>query len=324
MPHFDVFNGDADGIFALVQLRQHQPLLSHKITGTKRDIGLLARCAAQPGDSVTVLDISMANNQPALQRLLAQRVQVFYADHHLVEEQVQHPQLTAHIDYDPNCCTSLIINKLLQQRYPLWAIAGAFGDNLIERANLLCQRLGLTQAKRDFLYELGTLVNYNSYGEQLDDLHFDPAALFTIINQYDSPFALSSDTQSPYLYLKNAYQQDWQKVQQIAPIYADAQLEVYCLPDQGFSRRLSGVFSNALANANPDKAHLVLTYTPSANYKVSLRAPLNNRQGAGELCSRFTTGGGREGAGGINQLPSDLLESLIKQVSDFYVNNETT
>ena len=39
--HYDVFNGDADGICALLQLRLEEPLVSTRITGIKRDIALL-------------------------------------------------------------------------------------------------------------------------------------------------------------------------------------------------------------------------------------------------------------------------------------------
>jgi hypothetical protein len=36
---------------------------------------------------------------------------------------------------------------------------------------------------------------------------------------------------------------------------------------------------------------------------VSVRAPLNNKTGADELCRQFETGGGRKAAAGINHLP---------------------
>ena len=41
MADYDVFNGDADGICALVQLRQIDPRDATLITGVKRDIQLL-------------------------------------------------------------------------------------------------------------------------------------------------------------------------------------------------------------------------------------------------------------------------------------------
>jgi hypothetical protein len=43
MARFDVFNGDADGICALHQLQLVTPAESVPVTGSKRDIALLAR-----------------------------------------------------------------------------------------------------------------------------------------------------------------------------------------------------------------------------------------------------------------------------------------
>ena len=59
MRYFDVFNGDADGICALHQLRLADPVDSQLVTGLKRDIELLKTVPARDGDVVTVLDLSL-------------------------------------------------------------------------------------------------------------------------------------------------------------------------------------------------------------------------------------------------------------------------
>jgi len=66
----DCFNGDADGICALTQLRLAQPAESELITGVKRDIKLLDRVQIQAGDQVTALDISLDKNRAGLERIL--------------------------------------------------------------------------------------------------------------------------------------------------------------------------------------------------------------------------------------------------------------
>ena len=43
MTHIDIFNGDADGICALTQLRNAEPVQSTLITGVKRDIALVSK-----------------------------------------------------------------------------------------------------------------------------------------------------------------------------------------------------------------------------------------------------------------------------------------
>ncbi len=66
MADYDIFNGDADGICALLQLRLAEPRDAKLVTGVKRDIDLLKQVTAKAGDRVTVLDISMDKNHDAL------------------------------------------------------------------------------------------------------------------------------------------------------------------------------------------------------------------------------------------------------------------
>ena len=93
MRFIDVFNGDADGICALVQLRLAEPRESELVTGIKRDINLLKNVQADVGDNLTVLDISMEKNAIDLMRLLDAGANVFYADHHQPGEIPQHAGL---------------------------------------------------------------------------------------------------------------------------------------------------------------------------------------------------------------------------------------
>jgi hypothetical protein len=55
----------------------------------------------------------------------------------------------------------------------------------------------------------------------------------------------------------------------------------------------------------------VLTERADGTYLVSVRAPLENKRGADELCRKFPTGGGRAAAAGINALPADQLDPFI-------------
>ncbi|TON64942.1 acetyltransferase, partial [Vibrio parahaemolyticus] len=81
--HFDAFNGDADGIIALIQMRLDNPLQSTLITGVKRDIKLLEKVTSNDEvTSLTALDISMEKNIAPLNLLLERGVDVFYCDHH--------------------------------------------------------------------------------------------------------------------------------------------------------------------------------------------------------------------------------------------------
>ncbi|MBL6808331.1 MAG: hypothetical protein ISQ55_04600, partial [Pseudomonadales bacterium] len=76
MARYDVFNGDADGICALLQLRLAEPADSALVTGVKRDINLLRQVEPAAGDQITVLDVSMDTNKAALEDCLAAGAQV--------------------------------------------------------------------------------------------------------------------------------------------------------------------------------------------------------------------------------------------------------
>jgi hypothetical protein len=143
MTQFDVFNGDADGLCALHQLRLEAPLESVLITGVKRDVALLQRVPAQRGDAVTVLDVSAATNHDALVRLLDRGVNVQYFDHHYAGDLPRHPGLKATIDPSPEVCTAMLVDRYLGGKQRIWAIVAAFGDNLPDAARELARPLAL-------------------------------------------------------------------------------------------------------------------------------------------------------------------------------------
>ncbi|NIY93881.1 DHH family phosphoesterase [Vibrio diazotrophicus] len=318
--HYDVFNGDADGIISLLQLRLAQPKEAQLVTGVKRDIQLLDKLTVKAGDSLTVLDISLQKNRIGLLAALDAGADVFYADHHQAGDIPSHSQLSTHINLDSNMCTALIIDQLLEGRFREWAITAAYGDNLNRVADELCKQLGLTSQESELLKELGTLINYNGYGKSTDQLHFHPEKLYQILLAYPSPFEVIRDTASPFYQLKAAYEADVAQAISVSSFYESETLRVFELPDEVFSHRVSGVYGNLIANQSPSQAHLVLTKIDNDNFAVSLRAPLNNKQGAGELCSQFVTGGGREAAGGINRLPEMELSRLVHTVESYYGN----
>src|SRR5262245_17567315 len=105
MQFYDIFNGDADGICALQQLRQEDPRASVLVTGVKRDVHLLQRVNAAAGDQLTVLDISFKTNAADVKRLLAAGARLSYFDHHEVGDIPQDPRLKAFIDTAPDTCT---------------------------------------------------------------------------------------------------------------------------------------------------------------------------------------------------------------------------
>ncbi|MEO7728353.1 MAG: acetyltransferase [Burkholderiales bacterium] len=309
MPIFyDVFNGDADGICALHQLRLAEPRASVLVTGVKRDIALLDRVAAQAGDLVTVLDISLARNATALQTLLARGASCRYFDHHVTGAVPVHPQLETFIDTAPDVCTSLLVDRYLSGRHRGWAVVAAFGDNLAASAQQVAASLALNDLQLAQLCELGECINYNAYGDSVDDLNYPPAELYQTVARYADPFQFISG-EPVFEILRAARADDLFLASEIAPALSTASGAVYVLPDRAWSRRVSGTFGNQLAAASPARAHAVLT-ARGDGFTVSVRSPLDNPRHADELCRQFA-GGGRQGAAGIDLLPGADYERFV-------------
>ena len=313
----DVFNGDADGICALHQLRLVEPVESQLVTGIKREINLLQKVEAGANDYVLVLDISLDKNREALYRMLKAGVIVTYFDHHFAGDIPQHPNLTTRIDTRPSVCTSLLVNEALQGAYLPWAVTAAFGDNLYDSAMHAAESLGLSEQQLEKLKILGTCINYNGYGASLDDLFYHPADLYKRIKPYSDPFDFIEHDEA-FLRLKTGYEDDLANAVRVKPEFSSNDTAVFILPDKPWARRVSGIYGNDLARNNPGRAHAVLTRINDDAYQVSVRAPLKTKTGADTLCRQFETGGGREAAAGINVLPGSEVERFMKLFHQHY------
>ncbi len=317
MANYDLFNGDADGLCSLQQLRLHEPLDAELVTGLKRDIGLMATIDPETGDRITVLDVSMEKNVDALHSALQRGASVFYADHHIPGDILVHENLTALIDTSAETCTSLIINDYLKGAESAWAVVGAYGDNFDNSAKALGEQIGLRESELFTLRQLGICLNYNGYGFTLGDLLFHPADLFRLLHPYRNPleFAL----QEPgYARLLAQYQDDKQRSGSAVAEIEDDHGAVFLLPDESWARRIVGVMGNDLAQRYPDRAHALLVDMGDDHWRVSVRAPYTTKQGADELCRQFNSGGGRKAAAGINALPSTELPNFIDRFNQQY------
>ena len=315
--NYDLFNGDADGICALLQLRKFEPIESELVTGVKRDINLLAKIEASAEDRVTVLDVSMDKNKSALEAVLSSGASVFYVEHHKPGDIPDDKNLTAIINEAPDVCTAALVNNHLKGAHLDWAVTGAFGDNLKETARTLAKGLDISSADLASLENLGTYINYNGYGPAIDDLHYDPKELYLNLFAADGPLDFVANSPD-FRKLSEGYASDMAAAASLKPVRVDQHAAVFILPNEAWARRVSGVYSNDLATDNPDRAHAVLTVKESGNYLVSVRAPMTNKQGAADLCMQFPTGGGRAGAAGINDLPAGSLDDFVTALGAAY------
>jgi hypothetical protein len=319
MAHYDIFNGDADGICSLIQLRLAAPKDSTVITGVKRDIKLLAKANLTDGDSATVLDISMEKNADALQAALEAGASVFYADHHRSGDIPDHPGLEAHINTAPTTCTGLIVDYYLDGQYREWAIVAAYGDNIIQVADEYCAQLGLSPEQQNQLLKLGTAMNYNGYGSTEQDLYYTPEALYRVACQYETPFDFIANENEVYETLTQGYDEDMAKGLSITPDQVTESAAMVTLPDERWARRVSGVLGNELANQHPSRAHAILTEVPGKvdHFQISIRAPKSTPSGADVIATQFG-GGGRKNAAGINEIAKTDLASFWDALVNAY------
>ncbi len=316
MLYYDVFNGDADGICALHQLRLTEPRDAKLITGVKRDIRLLKQIADAKDASITVLDISLDSNREELIELL-NSCEVFYVDHHYAGDIPKSSNLETHIDPRAEMCTSLIVDQLLKGAYRPWAVAAAFGDNLHDSAVNAAETLALSATQLAQLRELGELLNYNGYGRTVADLHFHPRDLYTAVHSFADPFDFYNS--SPVLAsLRDGFGEDMRKARQHDPIRQGQAGRVFKFPHEPWTRRVAGVFTNEKAREMPELAHALIVDNGDGTYLASVRAPLANKQGADVLCRKFPTGGGRTGAAGINALPAEQLDDFLQAFEEVF------
>jgi len=313
MRRFDVCNGDADGLCAVLQWRLAHPAPSTLVTGLKRELALLQAVPATAGDEVLVCDLSMQRNHAALLRLLEAGVNVRYVDHHKVDRVPAHAALQACIDVDARVCTSLLMDRLLEGRFRPWALVGAYGDNLGAVADALADGLGLDAHERLQLRQLGEGINYNAYGDDASDQHIAPQQLYARLVQHAHPLELlrhdSIGSELDALRRADLQQALAQPVQT-----AGRGARWVRLPDAAWARRVIGSFANTLAANETAMAHAVLQTHRGGGYVVSLRAPQARPQGADEFCRRFG-GGGRAGAAGIDHLPDGELPRFVAELS---------
>jgi hypothetical protein len=309
MNFYDVFNGDADGLCALQQLRLAQPVDARLVTGTKRENALLARVSALAGDRVTALDIALPGNRDALLALLARGVRVHYVDHHEPGPLPRDPLLEILIDTDPEVCTSVLVDRLLEGSARAWAVVGAFGDNLAGTANRLADALGCDAGTRARWRELGESINYNAYGLSEDDLVYRPAELYRALAPFRDPDRFI-DSQPHATRLAEARAADLGEADSVSARALGGGARLYLLPDARWARRVFGSLANRRVELEPRLAHAVAVPRPGgAQFLVSLRVPPGGPVSAHDLCSPFG-GGGRKRAAGIDHLSAQGLEAF--------------
>lgn len=309
MVHYDIFNGDADGIVSLHQYRMHFPVKKPElVTSMKRDVELLRHMRLVKHSRLTVFDISHKTNEVHVQGILSNNNRIVWFDHHDVGMVYPSNMFRLTFDTSSDVCTNMLVDSYVDGLYRPWTIVGAYGDNLHEQAAAL--NPGFNDKKMYHLREIGETLNYNGYGNVETDLTVHPKDVYLDLSKYESPFDYRRKSEV-YDQIHTQKCADHHELKNSEILHESWTGKVVLLPDSKASVRYSGIYSNQLSTDNPNSAFLILTTVGDDNYRVSIRAPKKRPHGASSLANNFETGGGREKAAGINHLPKNQLNKLI-------------
>ena len=312
MTNYDVFNGDTDGIFAWHQLRLAHPREAEIVTGVKRDVNLASKVNAEDGDLVTIMDVSHAKNRKDVQRILDSGAIIEYFDHHDPKELIEHPNITYHINTEPNISTGLIVNSHVNGQNQLWSIATAFGDNHLDLAMNMAKSESLSDEQVLILKQIGLVVNYNSYGQTIEDLFYSPEEIAEAARACGSDIFKFLEQGDIFSTLLENFNADMSSAVCQEPFSISENGVIYTLPNEAWTHRIMGSFSNHLVSTNKNLACAIAVLNSDGTYRISVRSSINNPHGAGNLCGNFG-GGGREKAGGINNLPASDMNTFKEE-----------
>ncbi len=289
-----------------------------KITGVKRDIALLEKTPLTT-DPLFVFDISLKQNLAPLQkRLLQGNAKVTWFDHHEGQDLCSHANLEKHISDARDTCTALQVNAFCKQAFSLWAAAAAFGDNLSTVAEAMSSAQGLDEKEIQALKRMGKLMNYNAYGESLEDLCIKPSDLAEQLAGYTSPWDFIQHNAS-LLAIEQQMLADQKKCAAAKPVFSSAQAIAYVFPNTAWARRYAPTFANEQVEKFPTMAQAMLMENSSGDYVVSIRSPKQGKSAsAADLASQFRSGGGRALAAGINKLPHSESDFFLKNFQEYY------
>ena len=170
---------------------------------------------------------------------------------------------------------------------------------------------GLDALQTKLLKEIGLSINYNSYGKTENDLFFRINDVVNMVEDCGKD-VFNIAKHEIFLKLLESFNSDMSTALCQAPYSINEKGVIYIFPDEPWSHRILGAFSNHLVNVNKNSACAIAVENSDKTYRISVRSSLNNPYGAGNLCKIFR-GGGREKAGGIDDLEESDLPKFKEQ-----------
>jgi single-stranded DNA-specific DHH superfamily exonuclease len=166
------------------------------------------------------------------------------------------------------------------------------------------------------LRELGECLNYNAYGESVEDLLYHPAELYRRMRPYADPLEFARQA-AEFESLRRAYREDMERAHALPLQQTKDGCVAAFMPEQAWSRRVSGAYANELSQRHAGQA-IALLVRSGKGYRVSLRAPRDATRGIDTVAREFESGNGRRAAAGIQFLPEQDVERLLEALERAY------
>lgn len=312
------FNGDADGICSALQFLMSGHEIKNFVTGPKRSHDLIQVSQVELSNlNIVACDIELDKNFSHVLTALQNSCLIKWFDHHgsqdIENKLCEYKNFISYIDTSRDTNTSLIVfNYIKNIKLIKWVIVGLFGDNIRNTALNYCHRLNLSEDEIYQLSEIGELINYNSYGENIESLLINPIEILNELKNFEEPILFYNEAQIIHS-IKKQYLEDFET----AKNYLTNNSNIILLPNANWSRRIYGIFGNWLLRTNKNCIFAILVEFDQEHYMVSIRSSSDKLLDVGSFCRKFETGGGRKIAGGINKLPKSQFQNFEREFLKF-------
>lgn len=313
-----VFNGD-EGVIAAYQVSKHfkDKFDFDYVSGHKYEMDLVKRVKPKEKSTVYVLDLNLPHNIEAVEELLKGGHKVVYVDHHKFDRLPKHENFDAYINTEDKHNTSTLVNEILcKNKFDLWAVVGAYGDEKSEKAEELIKKNNVSPKDAKLLKRLGKMINYNSF-----KMKMHPEKLIHILLNYDTPFEFIKHENEFTTDLAKSYTNDLKSLLGKRKRFYEGDLEIHVLPESDSAESMFADVAYRVQKIHPNKKIAILCLEKEAKdtgektkYNISIRAPSKAHEYARKL------GGGRETAAGasITQEKNESLEDVVKRVASAF------
>ena len=129
------------------------------------------------------------------------------------------------------------------------------------------------------LKQIGLVVNYNSYGQTIEDLFYSPEEIAEAARACGSDIFKFLEQGDIFSTLLENFNADMSSAVCQEPFSISENGVIYTLPNEAWTHRIMGSFSNHLVSTNKNLACAIAVLNSDGTYRISVRSSINNPHG---------------------------------------------